>query len=89
MIKGRSIDEHHFIPKLKGGKVTDTLHVVCHRKLHSVFSETEMARYYNTPEKCLENEEVKKFVKWISKKDPEFLTSHKEHNQKSNKRKGR
>ena len=32
MIKGASINDHHFIPKSKGGKAEDkiTLHVVCH-----------------------------------------------------------
>lgn len=89
MIKGKSLNNHHFTPKLKGGKETTTLHVICHSKLHSVFSEAEMARYYNTPEKCLECEEIKNFVKWVSKKDPEFMASNREHNQKTNKRKGR
>lgn len=87
MIQGRSVDRHHFVPKLKGGKEMTLLHVICHRKLHSVFSESEMARYYNTPERCKEHPEIIKFIKWLKNKDPEFLESHKEHNSKKNKRK--
>lgn len=89
MITGPSIDRHHFVPKLKGGKVVTLLHVICHRKLHSVFSESEMAKYYNTSEKCLERDEISSFVKWVQKKDSEYMESHKEHNDKKNKRKGR
>tara|TARA_Y100000588_G_scaffold210270_1_gene224191 strand:+ start:26490 stop:26858 length:369 start_codon:yes stop_codon:yes gene_type:complete len=87
MIAGKSVDKHHFIPKLKKGKVTTLLHVICHRKLHSIFSEAEMAQYYNTPERCKEHPEVQKFIKWVSNKEPEYLESHKEHKGKKNKRK--
>jgi len=89
MIEGKSIDRHHFIPKLKKGKETTLLHVICHRKLHSIFTESEMAKYYNTPERCKKHKEVAKFVKWLKNKDPEYIESHKESNEKSKKRKGR
>ena len=89
MIEGRSINEHHFIPKLKGGKAVDkkTLHKVCHDFLHRTFTESELAKYYNTPEKCLADESIQKYMKWLSKKDPEFVGSVKTANRK--KRKGR
>lgn len=86
MIEGQSLDKHHFVPKLKGGKKTTLLHVICHRKLHSIFSESEMAKYYNTPERCIEHLEVKKFIKWVKNKDPEYIESHKEHSNKKRKR---
>lgn len=87
MIKGASINDHHFIPKSKGGKAEDkiTLHVVCHNFLHRQFTEKELMKEYNTPEKCLENESVQKFVKWVSKKDPEFKDSVKTSNRKKRK----
>lgn len=88
MIEGKSIDRHHFIPKLKKGKETTLLHVICHRKLHSIFTESEMARYYNTPEKCKEHPDVLNFIKWVKNKNPEYMESHKESNNKKKKRKG-
>lgn len=88
MIKGKSLDRHHFIPKLKKGKETTLLHLICHRKLHSIFTESEMAKYYNTPEKCKEHPEIIKFIKWVKNKDPEYVESHKESNKKKKKRKG-
>lgn len=86
MIKGKSVDEHHFIPKSKKGKEKTLLHVICHRKLHSVFSEKEMANYYNTPERCLEHKEIQTFVKWVAKKEPEYTSSNREHNDKKKRR---
>ena len=71
---GVNLSKHHLIPKSKGGKHTDTiyLHHICHQKIHAVFSEKLLKDYYYTPERILENEEMQKFVKWVSKQDPSF-----------------
>ena len=31
---GASVDEHHLVPKSKGGKVKSLIHRICHRKIH-------------------------------------------------------
>lgn len=69
---------HHLIPKLKGGKHEPiaVLHTICHSKVHSLFSEAELARVYNTIEALRENEEIMRFVKWISKRPPEFRSKN-------------
>ncbi len=66
--------EHHLIPRLKGGKNGPTviLHRVCHDKIHSLFTEQELAVLYNTIDKLLEHDEIKKFVKWVSSKPNDF-----------------
>jgi 5-methylcytosine-specific restriction endonuclease McrA len=46
-------DAHHFIPKSKGGKATEYLHRICHRQIHALFTETQLARELNTAEACL------------------------------------
>jgi hypothetical protein len=65
---------HHLTPVLKGGKHGPTvlLHDACHTKLHSVFTEAELARKYDTIEKLLQHEEIAKFVSWISRRPPEI-----------------
>ena len=70
--------KHHLIPKLKGGKhgPIAVLHVICHGKIHSVFSEAELARSYHTIEALLENEEISRFVKWVRKRPPEFRSKN-------------
>lgn len=82
MIKGPSVDEHHFIPKCKKGKEKHSLHKTCHRFIHALFTEKELANTYNTPEQILSVEEVKNYVKWLSKKDPEFIDQIKISNRK-------
>jgi len=80
-----TMDQHHLTPKLKKGKETVTLHKICHRKIHSLFAEQELAQHYNTIEKLLENEDIQKFVKWVQKKPRDYLDS----NRLSNNRKGK
>ena len=81
-----SSDEHHLIPKTFKGKETITLHKICHKKLHSCITEREMLHYYHTVERLLEHEEVKKFVKWVQKKEPNYDDSHRDSRQRKRKR---
>lgn len=83
---GNVIDEHHWVPRTFKGKEKDFLHKICHRKLHSVFTEREMLHYYNTVERCLEHEDMKKFVKWVQKKPINFYDSSKDTNIRKGKR---
>jgi len=75
---GRTVDRHHMIPKCKKGTDTETIHIVCHRKIHSVFTEKELNDHYHTWERILENEDIQNFVKWVSKKLPEYVDTSKE-----------
>ncbi|MFT4546064.1 MAG: 5-methylcytosine-specific restriction protein A [Verrucomicrobiales bacterium] len=65
---------HHLVPKLRGGTHGSTaiLHQACHSKIHAVFTETELARNFDTIEKLLANEEIQTFVCWIQKRPIDF-----------------
>lgn len=69
---------HHLVPKLRGGKhgPIAVLHTICHSKIHSRFSETELARVYNTIEALRGDEEIARFVNWVSKRPPEFRSKN-------------
>ncbi|MBL9151402.1 MAG: hypothetical protein JNK37_02900 [Verrucomicrobiales bacterium] len=69
---------HHLTPKLKGGKhgPIAILHTVCHGKIHSVFTEGELARDYHTIERLLTHPEIVKFVHWVSKRPPDYRSSN-------------
>ncbi|WP_194715645.1 HNH endonuclease family protein [Noviherbaspirillum soli] len=73
MVPGPSLNEHHMVPKSHRGRDTVTMHRICHSKIHSVFSERELATYYHTIERLLERDEIRKFVGWVRKKDPEYF----------------
>lgn len=75
---------HHLIPKLKGGTLgpKELMHQICHSKIHSIFTEGELAKDYNTVDKLLENEEIAKFVKWVQKRPDSFSDHNKQHSRK-------
>ncbi len=72
LIPGPSVNKHHLVPKSHKGKETVLLHRVCHRKIHSLFSDKELANELNTIESLLEKEDIQNFVRWVRKKPPEF-----------------
>ena len=69
---------HHLTPKLKGGKhgPIAVLHVICHGKIHSVLTEGELARDFNTIEKLLTHPEIAKFVRWVARRPPDYRSSN-------------
>ncbi len=78
MMIGPTIDRHHLVPQAKGGKHkgTELCHVVCHRKVHSTLCEGELSSFYFTWERLREHPHIKRFIKWVQKKDPEYIDSH-------------
>lgn len=74
-----SVSRHHLIPKSKGGRYSETIliHNICHQKIHSVFSEKELQRHYHTVEALKSHPAIQKFIRWVSKKDPDFYQSNK------------
>ena len=72
MLPGASVDRHHFVPRSEGGRETSWVHRICHRKLHSLFTERELARLYATPEAVRAHPEMQRFIRWVGRKHPEF-----------------
>lgn len=61
-------DAHHLIPKSKGGKETQYLHRICHRQIHALFTETELATQYHLIENLKQHPELYKFIEWVKTK---------------------
>ena len=68
------MNRHHLVPPSKGGKGTPTvmMHKICQNKIVAVFTETEQKTFYHTIERLQGQDEIAKFIKWVSKKPPEF-----------------
>lgn len=81
-IPSEQADEHHLVPRLKGGRHTTTLHRICHRQVHALFTEAELAERYNSAESLLEHSQMRKFVAWVRTKPPGFCESVKESRRK-------
>lgn len=73
MIDGPSVDRHHWVPKSEGGRETDAIHLVCHRMVHRVFGERELATAYADPAAVRDHPEIARFVAWVRKQPPEYV----------------
>jgi len=71
---GRTLEPSSPVTYKQGrrGTTTNLLQKICHDKIHSVFTEMELKRHYNTIEKLKEHEEISSFLKWVAKKEPQF-----------------
>ncbi len=65
-------DAHHLVPRSEGGRETVILHRICHRQVHALFTETELARQYATPQALLAHPRMQAFVQWVHRKPDDF-----------------
>lgn len=92
---GGPMEDHHLKPKTFKTRTNEVhekenlirIHRMCHQKIHATFSEHELLTYYHTVERLLEHDEMVKFVKWISKKPPEFYDKNDDTKSRKRKRK--
>jgi len=68
---------HHLVPrqavKRKKAAAGPTANICspCHSQIHTLFQNTELAQSYNTVEKLQNEPQMKKFLSWVKKQDPE------------------
>jgi 5-methylcytosine-specific restriction endonuclease McrA len=65
-------DAHHLVPRSHGGRHTEYLHRICHRQLHALFTEAELAHSYHSVEALLAHPQVQRFVRWVRTRPPGF-----------------
>ncbi|UOQ43480.1 HNH endonuclease [Halobacillus salinarum] len=68
----RKVTEHHLVPKQYGGVNEPTVMLCsdCHRQIHLIFTNIELAGFYHTTARLADHPDVKKFLHWIKKQDP-------------------
>lgn len=68
------ISRHHLIPRLKGGKggAVVELHRICHKQIHAVLTEAELARRFNTVEALRSHPQLATFLDWVARRPPGF-----------------
>jgi hypothetical protein len=69
-----NIDRHHLVPRKFKGTEQFPIHKICHRKIHSTFSEKELFRSFHTWDALRQHEEIRTFIEWVAKKEPGFYT---------------
>lgn len=65
-------DAHHLVPKSHGGTQTVVLHRICHRQIHALFTETELARQFNSVNALKCHEQMTRFINWVKEKPGDF-----------------
>lgn len=85
MLGAENIDRHHLVPRKFKGKEQFALHKICHRKIHSAFTERELFKTLHTWEALRETEEIKTFVAWVANKPPGFYSRTATANKKKSK----
>ncbi len=48
------------------------MHPICHKTIHKVFTNGELARFGDDREMLLESGELAKFLRWVADKPPDF-----------------
>ncbi len=72
-IRKTSVTSTIWCPKAGAGGQTQTLHRICHRQIHALFSEAELETSYATVEALVAHPEMAKFITWVAKKPPGFF----------------
>ncbi len=62
--------DHHLVPKSRGGRQTLAICNDCHRAIHAVFSNKELAATYHTVEVLMAHEVFARMVTFIARQDP-------------------
>lgn len=68
---GLKRERHHIIPKSKGGREVVDIHPICHRKIHKVFTNTELAGL-GTLDALKAHPDMVSFIRWLKGKYPDF-----------------
>ncbi|WP_144451594.1 HNH endonuclease [Halalkalibacter nanhaiisediminis] len=63
------LTRHHLTPREEGGAHLPTaeLCIPCHKQIHALYTNAELAERLMTIERLREDEQMKKFIQWIRK----------------------
>lgn len=72
---GKTVVQHHPVPKSRGGRDTVAMHPICQQTLMANFTNSELQRHGMDVEALLADPSVRKFVDWVANKDPDFTAT--------------
>jgi hypothetical protein len=72
MVAGPSLDQHHPVPRSRGGRETVTMHKICHRAVHAMLSARELAEEFADFERLRSHPLLAQFIAWVKKRPPEY-----------------
>ena len=69
---GARVEWHHLVPKAQGGRVTAPIHPICHRTIHALLSNRELATEFADLEALRARPDIGRYLRWIADKPPDF-----------------
>ncbi|MGU3316066.1 HNH endonuclease [Sphingomonas sp. M6A6_1c] len=69
---GAKVEWHHLVPKSEGGRVTAAVHPICHRTVHALIPNADLARTYADPAALAAHPGIARFARWIADKPADF-----------------
>ena len=72
MVAGPSLDQHHLVPRSHGGRETVTMQKICHRAIHAMLSEQELAEEFSGFEALRAHPLLAQFIAWVKRRPPEY-----------------
>ncbi|GGY98432.1 hypothetical protein GCM10011614_11960 [Novosphingobium colocasiae] len=69
---GQRVEWHHPIPRSRGGRATVPLHPICHRTIHALFTNSQLAKLPPEPAALADEPAMVRFLCWIASKPPDF-----------------
>ncbi|MGD1922343.1 MAG: hypothetical protein ACFCAD_27695 [Pleurocapsa sp.] len=72
----KQLTVHHLVPrqtvKRKQSESGESIDICspCHRQIHTLYSNLELAKHLNTIDKLQSEPKMRKFLGWIRKQDP-------------------
>jgi len=69
---GARVEQHHLVPKSRGGTETAPIHPICHRAIHAAIPNAALERDYADPERLRDHPEIARFIGWVRGKPPDF-----------------
>ncbi|SEM77306.1 hypothetical protein SAMN05192583_1181 [Sphingomonas gellani] len=69
---GAKVEWHHRIPKSQGGTQTVPVHPICHRTIHALVANADLARDYADLDVLRARDDVARYLRWIADKPPDF-----------------
>jgi hypothetical protein len=77
-----NVDRHHLVPKKFKGTEQFPIHKICHRKIHSLFTERELLQSFHTWEALRDHEQMRAFIDWVANKHPAYYSNSVRSNRK-------
>ncbi|MBP3949497.1 HNH endonuclease [Bacillus suaedae] len=80
---------HHLTPKEEGGTFLPTVQlcIPCHKQIHALYTNKEICERLTSIERLRDDEELKRFIKWIRKQPSTSLIRIKKSNERKRKSK--